>query len=109
MRVIEAFRRKQMAVCLEELRGGHDMTENVQSPHDISSAAKRMLASLRSRFAKLECQRINEFLQRVIGGVRGKSEEETRQLATFLDVVDKVSLQVELIQPAEMYWAGQKP
>ena len=54
VRVIEVFRRKQMAVCLEELRDGHDVAENVQSPHDNSSAAEEMLASLRSRFAELD-------------------------------------------------------
>lgn len=100
--------RKQIRVCLNELRDGHDVAEGEQSPHDNSSAAEDMLASLRSRFQEIECRRINGFLQRIIGGVRGETEDETRRLATFLDVVDKVSLQIGMIQPAEMYWAGQK-
>ena len=66
MRVIEVFRRKQMAVCLEELRDDHDVAENMQSPHDNSSAAEEMLASLRSRFAALERRRINGFLPPMI-------------------------------------------
>lgn len=105
----EAELRAYAQVCLAELRDGHDAGEGDQSPHDNSSAADGMLASLRSRFADVECLRINGFLQRMIGGVRGADEAETEQLANFLDMLDKASLQTGLIQPAEMYWAGQKP
>lgn len=101
--------RNHIATCLAELRDGHDVLEEAQSPHDNSSAAEGMLVSLRSQFVEIECQQINGFLQRAIGGVRGRSEQETRELVTFLDVVDKVSVQSGLIQPGEMYWAGQKP
>jgi len=99
---------KHITICLNELCEGRDVDEDVQSPHDNSSAAETMLINLRSQFTEIECLRLNGFLQRVIGGVRGESEEETQRLATFLDVVDRVSVQIGMIQPADMYWAGEK-
>lgn len=104
----EAAFREQMRVCLHELRDGHDEEETEQSPNDNSSAAEGMLVHLRGRFEELECRRLNGFLQRMIGGVRGSTEEETRQLANFIDVVDQVFLQLGMMPPAEMYWAGRK-
>ncbi|TAK18727.1 MAG: class I SAM-dependent methyltransferase [Acidobacteria bacterium] len=100
--------RQYAKVCLKELCEGHDPDEAEQSPNDNSSAAETMLAGLRRKFSEVECRRINGFLQRVIGGLRGRDEDETRRLAEFLDIVDKSALATGMIQPAEMYWVGQK-
>lgn len=104
----EAEFRQYAKMCLTEICEGHDPDEGVQSPNDNSSAAETMLASLRRRFSEVEVRRINGFLQRVIGGLRGKDEDETQRLAEFLDIIDKSALATGMIQPAEMYWAGQK-
>lgn len=97
-----------VADCLDELRTGRDKGEGDQSPHDNASVAEEMLASLRTRFQELQCLRVNSFLQRVVGGVRGVSEEQTQRIAEFLDVFDKFAVQIRLTQPGEFYWAGQK-
>jgi len=96
------------ADCLGELRSGHDKGEADQSPHDNASLAEQMLTSLRARFQELECLRINGFLQRVVGGVRGVSEAQTKNIAEFLDVFDKFAIEIGLIKPGEFYWAGQQ-
>lgn len=101
--------RRYSAVCLSEIRDGHDAGEGRQSPHDNSSAAEDMLVSLRARFTELECQRLNGFLQRMIGGVRGQDEAENLKLAQTMDYFDKLAIETGMIQPSEMYWAGQKP
>lgn len=99
---------KCLSDCLDELKSGHDKNEAEQSPHDNASGTEAMLAALRVRFGEVECRRVNGFLQRVIGGVRGASEEQTKSIAEFLDVFDKVAIEVGLIQPGEFYWAGKK-
>ena len=92
---------------LIELQEGRDTDEAKQSPHDNDSAAEGMLAALRSRFKERELRRINGYLQRVIGGVRGASEEEARRIAEFLDLFDRAAIQAGVIEPGEMYWAGE--
>lgn len=94
--------------CTAELKGGNDPDEPEQSPNDNSSAAEGMLAALRHRFQQIECRRLNAFLQRVVGGVRAPSATEERTLAEFLDVFDRVAIQLGVIPPGEMYWAGAK-
>lgn len=94
--------------CSAELRDGKDKAENKQSPHDNDCAAELMLKGLRARFQEREYLKLNGIRQRIVGGVRGTSEEETRRLAEFLDVFDKVAIGIGLINPGEFYWAGEK-
>lgn len=94
--------------CFEELREGKDKAEVYQSPHNNSATGTQILSGLRARFKEVECRRVDGFIQRVIGGVRGRSEEETRQLAEFLDRFDQVAVKMGLIQPGKLFWAGEK-
>lgn len=104
----EAELRDYIRDCCAELREGKDKTENKQSPHDNDCAAELMLKSLRARFQERECLKLNGIMQRVMGGVRDTSEEETRRLAEFLDVFDRIAVGIGLINPGEFYWAGEK-
>lgn len=94
--------------CLAELQEGKDKGEEDQSPHDRACGAKEILAGLRARFQEIACVPTDGFFQRVAGGVRGKSEEETRRLAEFLVLFDHMAVTMGLIQPGKLFWAGQK-
>ena len=100
--------REYITDCFVELREGKDKAEAYQSPHNNASTGEEILTGLRARFRELECRRVDGFIQRVIGGVRGQSEEETRRLAEFLDLFDQVAVETGLIQPGKLFWAGEK-
>lgn len=100
--------REYITDCFVELREGKDKAEAYQSPHNNASTGEQILSGLRARFKELECRRVDGYIQRVIGGVRGQSEEETRRLAEFLDLFDQVAVKIGLIQPGKLFWAGEK-
>ncbi len=104
----EAQLRDHIHECLTELKEGIDKDEPKQSPHDNACGAEAMLVSLRARFEEVECQERSGILQRVMGGIRGRTEEESRRLVEFLGLFDSVAIKIGLIQPGEFYWAGQK-
>lgn len=104
----EAQLREHIDGCLAELREGKDKDERKQSPHDNACAAERMLKGLRARFQEKECRLLHGIMERVMGGVRGRTEEESRRIAEFLDMFGKVATEIGLIKPGEFCWAGEK-
>ena len=100
--------REYIRDCLDELQEGKDKGEADQSPHDNACGAQEMLVGLRARFREIECRRADGFIQRVVGGVRGSSEAEARRIAEFLDLFDQAAVQVGMIEPGKLFWAGEK-
>lgn len=94
--------------CFIELQDAKDKAEAHQSPHHNACGGAEILTGLRARFQEVECRRVDGFIQRVIGGVRGQSEDETKRLAEFVDLFDQVAVQMGLIQPGNLFWAGEK-
>jgi SAM-dependent methyltransferase len=92
--------------CLREFQEARDRYEALQSPHDNASFAEPILAALRERFDQTACRPGYAILPRMIGGVRGRSEEETLAIAGFLRVLDDYGVQAGLLQPGCFYFAG---
>lgn len=93
--------------CLKEFREARDKHEAVQSPHDNASFAESMLAALRERFDQTACQPGHAIVPRMVGGVRGGSEEETLATAAFLVLFDEYCVRSGLLQPGSFYFAGR--
>lgn len=90
-----------------EYREAKDRGEAAQSPQDNSAFGTEMMAALRGRFDEIAYRPGFAFTPRLIGGVRGATEEETLRLATFLHMFDEYCVRRGLLQPGVFYYAGR--
>src|SRR5439155_22658944 len=94
--------------CLREYRDATDQSEAAQSPHDNASFAADMLLHLRANFSEAALEPGFAFLPRMIGGLRGGSEDSVRELAEFLYLFDEYAVKHKLINAGGFMWAGEK-
>lgn len=71
------------------------------------SRADRLLTMLRNRFHEVEYRPGYAFAPRVVGGVRGETEEEARALAEFLLDFDRLAVSSGWMRPSRFYWTGR--
>lgn len=93
--------------CLIEYREARDRTEGLQSPKDNSSFAEEMLAALRTYFDEIAFGPGYALLPRLVGGVRGATEQTTMQLAQFLQLFDDFCVRRGHLHPGAFYFAGK--
>ncbi|MBK7870823.1 MAG: methyltransferase domain-containing protein [Saprospiraceae bacterium] len=93
---------------LNEYREAKDKNEAEQSPNDNSTFAKDMLEVLNHYFDQEELTFGNSITPRMVGGIRGKSEEETLEIARFIKLFDEFATEREFLQPGVIYYSGTK-
>jgi 2-polyprenyl-3-methyl-5-hydroxy-6-metoxy-1,4-benzoquinol methylase len=91
----------------DEYREAKESNEAEQSPHDNSTFANAMLVALRKYFDETELTHGNTLTPRLLGGVRGKSEEQALAIATFLKLFDDYSTREGILEPGVIYFAGR--
>lgn len=94
--------------CLREYQDATDKSEAAQSPHDNASFAEDMLKHLRDHFGEVAFEPGFAFLPRMVGGVRGESEEKVKELTEFLSLFDDYAVNNKLMNAGGFLWAGQK-
>lgn len=92
-----------------EYRDATDRHEAAQSPEDNSSFAAEMLSVLRTRFEEAAYKEVFALVPRMVGGVRGRTEEETLELARFLHLFDTFCVEEGLLDPGGFLFAGKLP
>lgn len=101
-----AFRQLTTGV-LNEYREARDSNEKEQSPNDNSTFASHMLKALDDDYHKIELSFGNTISPRLLGGIRGKTEEETLKIAKFIKLFDDFATSEKLIEPGVIYYAGK--
>lgn len=78
-----------------------------QSPHDLESDGKTMLAALRRNFDELEYRPGFSFIYRLLGGIRG-TERQIEELAKFFALYDELAVKKFGLAPNHFYFIGRK-
>lgn len=92
---------------LFEYQEARERNENEQSPHDNSSYASVMINALSSNFTQLDLDYGNTLTPRLLGGIRGDSEEEIERVAKFIKKLDDYATKTGLVDPGVFYFAGE--
>ena len=91
---------------LKEYQEAKDKHEREQSPNDNSSFAKTMIEALDSVFERRKLTYGNTISPRLLGGIRGPSEEETLAVAKFIKGFDEWATANGFLDPGVIYYAG---
>lgn len=93
---------------LFEYREAREKNENEQSPNDNSAYASEMLSSISAKFEQIELSFGNTLIPRLVGGIRGKNQEEALEVARFIKLFDTYCTTQGFLDPGVFYFAGTK-
>lgn len=91
----------------EEYIEERDKHEVGQSPNDNEASGKEMMEGLQKRFEKIEMRSGHSFIYRLLGGIRGSSEQIER-LAEFIAAYDSYSVSKGYMNANGFYFIGRK-
>ena len=78
-----------------------------QSPHDLETGGKEILAALRSRFQEIEVRPGSCFIYRLLGGLRGP-EKVVHELARFIANYERLMVREGHLHPNSFFFLGRK-
>lgn len=90
-----------------EFREAREKGEREQSPLDNSAFATQILNVLKMQFREVAFKTGFAFLPRMVGGLRGESDQETEAFADFLALLDEYCVQRGMLAPGVFYFAGE--